>query len=81
MRTIKLFVAIILFALAANAQADLPVIKSNADTISIQDGANLKKNGWSLAPEAKPDSQLFVISYQLFRKLTFALFVHLLGDK
>jgi hypothetical protein len=55
MRTIKLFIALILLTFAANAQADLPVIKSNADVVSIQDGANLKKNGWSLAPEAKPD--------------------------
>jgi hypothetical protein len=55
MRTIKLFIALILFALAANAQGDLPVIKSNADVVSIQDGTNLKKNGWRLAPEAKPD--------------------------
>ena len=55
MRAIKLFIALILLSLAANAQDDLPVIKSNADVVSIQDGTNLKKNGWSLAPEAKPD--------------------------
>ena len=55
MRTVKLFIALILLTFAARAQADLPVIKSNADVVSIQDGANLKKNSWSLAPEAKPD--------------------------
>ena len=59
MRTIKLFIALILLTLATNAQpnggANLPVVKSNTDVISIQDGANLKKNGWSLAPQAKPD--------------------------
>ena len=56
MRTIKLFIAFILLTIAANAQdANLPVVKSGVDVISIQDGANLKKNSWSLAPEAKPD--------------------------
>jgi hypothetical protein len=55
MRTIKLFIALILLTFAAHAQNDLPVIRSNADVVSIQDGANLKKNSWSLAPEAKPD--------------------------
>ncbi len=56
MRTIKLFIALIIFVFAASAQEEnLPVIKSNADVVSIQDGANLKKNGWRLAPEAKPD--------------------------
>ena len=33
----------------------MPVVKSGVDVLSIQDGANLKKNTWSLAPEAKPD--------------------------
>jgi hypothetical protein len=43
-------------ASAASAQdAKLPVIKSNVDLVTIQDGENLKKNGWRLAPEAKPD--------------------------
>ena len=37
------------------AQTNLPVIKSGAELISIQDGANLKKLAWRLAPEAKPD--------------------------
>jgi len=55
MRTIKLFIILILFTFAANAQSDLPTIKSNADIVSIQDGETLKKNSWTLAPEAKPD--------------------------
>lgn len=58
MRTIKLFIALLLFSFAAAAQSDdakLPVIKSNTDVVSIQDGANLKQGGWRLAPEAKPD--------------------------
>lgn len=48
-----------LLALAAAAQGDsqgkLPVIKSNVPVVSIQDGAVLRKDFWSLAPEAKPD--------------------------
>lgn len=55
MRTAKILILLIFLTFAANAQSDLPVIKSNVDVISIQDGENLKKNGWSLAPEAKPD--------------------------
>lgn len=58
MRTVKLYIALILLSVAANAQPDaanLPVVKTGVDVISIQDGANLKKNNWSLAPEAKPD--------------------------
>jgi hypothetical protein len=41
--------------IAVSAQENLPVIKSNVYVISIQDGENLKKNNWTLAPEAKPD--------------------------
>ena len=39
----------------AAQDARLPVIKSNSDTVSIQNGAELRKNSWRLAPEAKPD--------------------------
>lgn len=46
---------IFIFAVAASAQDNLPVIKSNVGVISIQDGDVLKKGEWSLAPEAKPD--------------------------
>ena len=38
-----------------NAQDKLLVIKSNSDVISIKDGENLKKDSWTLAPQAKPD--------------------------
>jgi hypothetical protein len=55
MKILKTFIAIILFALSASAQADLPVIKSNSDLVTIQDGENLKKDGWRLSPEARPD--------------------------
>ncbi|HKQ54220.1 MAG TPA: DUF4932 domain-containing protein [Pyrinomonadaceae bacterium] len=56
MRVITSILAVALCASAAAAQqANLPVIKSNVNVISIQDGAELKKNFWTLAPEAKPD--------------------------
>ena len=55
MRAIKFFVAFGLLTIAANAQDKLPVIKSTVSVISIQDGEVLKKNYWTLAPDAKPD--------------------------
>lgn len=55
MRVIKLIVTLALLTIAANAQDKLPVIKSTVSVISIQDGNVLKKNNWSLVPEAKPD--------------------------
>ena len=55
MKAIKLTILVIFLTFAASAQTDLPTIKSNVDVISIQDGETLKKNSWSLAPEAKPD--------------------------
>lgn len=45
----------LLLVTAAGAQDKLPVIKSNVSVISIQDGKQLKKNFWTLAPEARPD--------------------------
>ena len=56
MKPISLIVVLALFAAAAIAQEDkLPTIKSNSRTISIEDGTQLKSNGWSLSPDAKPD--------------------------
>jgi len=55
MRLIKTFVLLALLAAAAGAQEKLPVIRSNVSVISIQDGETLKKDYWTLAPEAKPD--------------------------
>ena len=55
MRAIKFIVAFGLLTIAANAQDKLPVIKSTVSVISIQDGEVLKKNYWTLAPDAKPD--------------------------
>lgn len=49
MRSVKVILAVMLFALEAKAQENLPVIKSNVSVITIQDGAELKKNFWTLA--------------------------------
>lgn len=54
-KALHLILALLLCALALKAQESLPVIKSNSNLVTIQDGAELKKNGWTLAPEAKPD--------------------------
>jgi hypothetical protein len=56
MKSVKLIISLMLFITAAvNAQNNWPTIKSNVSVISIQDGEQLKKNFWTLAPEAKPD--------------------------
>jgi len=48
--------ALLLVATIATAQpADLPVMKSNQTTVSIQDGKVLKSGTWRLSPELKPD--------------------------
>ncbi|HYR26959.1 MAG TPA: hypothetical protein VEU30_00750 [Thermoanaerobaculia bacterium] len=48
--------AFLLLTTIARAQpADLPVMKSNQATVSIQDGAVLKSDNWRLSPELKPD--------------------------
>lgn len=54
MKSLKLIVVLVLFA-AAVAQDKLPTIKSNSRVVSIEDGAQLKTNGWNLTPDAKPD--------------------------
>ncbi|HYF29861.1 MAG TPA: DUF4932 domain-containing protein [Chitinophagaceae bacterium] len=55
MRLIKLVFAFTLFIISANAQENLPVIKSNKAVISIRDGKTFKRSGWNLSPQAKPD--------------------------
>jgi Domain of unknown function (DUF4932) len=55
MKSLKLIILLVLFAAAAIAQDKLPTIKSNSRTVSIEDGAQLKTNGWNLTPDAKPD--------------------------
>ncbi|HVF66380.1 MAG TPA: DUF4932 domain-containing protein [Pyrinomonadaceae bacterium] len=54
--SLKTFVLLALLAVvAAGAQENLPVIRSNVSVISIRDGETLKKDYWTLSPEAKPD--------------------------
>ena len=55
MKSIRFIIALAMVAVAANAQDKLPVIKSNVSVISIKDGEELKKDSWTLAPDAKPD--------------------------
>jgi hypothetical protein len=53
----RLVIALILavFAVSANAQDKLPVIKSTSSIVSIQDGEQYRANIWRLVPEIKPD--------------------------
>lgn len=55
MVSLRVILVLTLLGITAGAQEKLPIIKSNVSSISIQDGPTLKRNGWSLAPEAKPD--------------------------
>ncbi len=52
--SLSIFLALFL-AGAVPAQSELPTINSNAGVISIQDGPELRRNVWQLAPEANPD--------------------------
>ncbi len=55
-KTITTILTLLLFSYcAANAQQNLPVIRSNSRDISVRDGLHLKKGTWSLMPERKPD--------------------------
>lgn len=55
MRSSLSIISIFVFAAALYAQGPLPVITSNSELVSIQDGPQLRKNAWRLAPEADPD--------------------------
>jgi Domain of unknown function (DUF4932) len=55
MRLVTFIVVLMLLNIAATVQDQLPVIKSTVSVISIQDGEVLKRNFWTLAPDAKPD--------------------------
>ncbi len=55
MKSLVITVILAFFAVAASAQNKLPIIKSNSATVSIQDGEQVRKNVWTLVPEAKPD--------------------------
>ena len=55
MRTFFLLLVLASGFPSAYAQTRLPVLRSDQPVVSIQDGENLKKNAWRLAPEVKPD--------------------------
>lgn len=71
MKTIKLFVILFLLFSVSNAQEKLPVIKSNVNVISIEDGSEMKKNSWTLAPDAKPDIYETSVKQGQKKKVTF----------
>jgi len=52
---IQSIICLLFFAICTTGQQPLPTIRSNSSTVTIQDGDNVKKDGWTLAPEAKPD--------------------------
>lgn len=68
MKIIKLFIILVLLVIVGNSQDKLPIIKSNANVISIQDGDVLKKDNWTLEPEAKPD--IYTTSVEKGKKKT-----------
>jgi hypothetical protein len=70
-KSLKLILSIILFSVVVAAQDNLPVIKSNVPTVSIQDGEVLQKGGWTLTPEAKPDVYEAQLIYGKPHKVTF----------
>ena len=55
MKFFLLVLTLIFVNAAATAQERMPTIRSNVSVISIQDGEELRKNIWTLVPEAKPD--------------------------
>lgn len=71
MKFINLFAILAAFFITINAQEKLPVIKSNVNTISIQDGDELRKDSWNLAPEAKPDVYQTSVKAGRKKKVTF----------
>jgi carboxyl-terminal processing protease len=71
MKFIKSIITLILFVITANAQDKLPAIKSTINVISIQDGDELRKSSWTLAPEVKPDIYETSIAKGKTKKVTF----------
>lgn len=55
MRHFAILSTLLFITITGFSQSELPVIRSNKAVISIQDGAELRKDSWRLAPEAKPD--------------------------
>lgn len=59
MRSKTPFLALFLLSAAATAQLPLRLIRSNIEKIDVRDGQQLRKNWWTLSPEAKPDVYSF----------------------
>jgi hypothetical protein len=55
LRKISLAVALFISGQALFAQEKLPVIKATSKLVDIRDGGKLKKAGWTISPELKPD--------------------------
>ena len=49
MKTLKIFIALVFFAVSIAAQANLPVIKSNVELISIKIGEELREGDIDLS--------------------------------
>ena len=71
MKTIKIFAILFTFAMALGAQEKLPVIKSSVNVVSIEDGNELKKDSWTLVPDAKPDIYETSVKQGQKKKVTF----------
>lgn len=48
-----IILAILLINFSCSSQ--IPIVEATSDLVDIRDGENLKKGGWSLAPDVKPD--------------------------
>jgi hypothetical protein len=79
MRRLLAICTIAALATPLGAQQGLPVIRSNVRAISIRDGAELKLNGWTLAPEAKPDVYEALLPNGVPHRVTFITDVDSIG--
>jgi C-terminal processing protease CtpA/Prc len=71
MKLIIFTILLILFTLTITAQDTLSVIKSNVNIISIQDGDLMRKDSWTLVPEARPDVYETSVQSGQKKKVTF----------
>jgi len=55
MRVLPLLALSLRLPAAVGAQDAPPVIRSDVNLISIRDGETLRRGGWTLAPEVRPD--------------------------
>lgn len=79
MKFLYIFVILTVCFITISAQEKLPVIKSNVNTISIQDGDELRKDTWNLAPEAKPDIYQTSVKAGQKKKVTFITDIDKIG--